>query len=433
MACSPTPGDPVVRPQPRGLVLITADDLGWKDLSAYGLTTVSTPNIDRLVHEGVAFDHAFDVVSTCSSSRATLATGQYPHTHGVTALTHRQPEVSLAADTPVLARSLQGDGLRTGLQGKWHITFHDPPDAFGYAQHLPVDLDQRIRDVTPALDFLDAVGTDRFFLELNFMQTHRDLLDRFVQVEGYEVEVDAASVPAWWGLPDWPEIREEVAGYLSNLRWMDALIGEVLDRLDALGLGDDTVVAFVSDNGPPFPGCKLTLYDRGVGTPLMVRWPAALAPRWSNELVSTVQIAPTLLELMGAPPLPGAEGRSLAPLLFGEPFEPTAALFSEMEDHIDPHPARAVRTRRFKYIRNLSDAPWGRGDGDADYVDALGEEPDQTWDEPRVPEELYDLDTDPNERVNLVADPAFARVRDELLGLLRAQAEATADPRLDEL
>lgn len=419
-------------PVPRGILLITADDLGWRDLSSYGLTAIQTPNLDRLADEGVAFDHAFDVVSTCSSSRATLATGLYPHTHGVTGLTHRHPELSLSAQAPTLARALQSQGHTTALQGKWHLSANEDPPAFGYGTYLRTDIDQRIRDIQPALDFLS--GTEgSFFLELNFMQTHRDLLDRFRQAPGFEVPVDDAAPPDWWGLPDWPEIREEVAGYLSQLHWMDTLVGQVLDTLEAEGLAQDVLIAFVSDNGPAFPGCKLTLYDRGIGTPLMFRWPAVLAPRWESELVSSTQVAPTLLELAGLSPLPGTQGRSLAPLLRGDPWTPTEALFAEMELHIDPKPTRAVRTQRFKYLRNLTDTPWGSGDGDRPYFTALAAEPDQRWDEPRVPEELYDLDADPLERDNLIDDPAHAGTIATLRDLLLENAAATADPRLGEL
>lgn len=424
------PGGAAARPTPRGIVLITADDLGWRDVGAYGLTAVATPALDRLVAEGVAFDRAFDVVSTCSSSRATFATGQYPHTHGVTGLTHRHPELSLPTTHPTLTRTLWDQGVVTAIQGKWHLSATDEPEAFAYDQHLPTAIDQRIRTSADALAFLDAVGEAPFYLELNFMQTHRGLLEDFSQAAGFEVSPDVAAPPAWWGLPDWPEIREEVAGYLSHLRWMDALVGEVLDGMDALGLSDDTLVVFVSDNGPDFPGCKLTLYDRGTGTPLMFRWPAVLAPAWHDELVTTAQLAPTLLDLAGAPALPGAQGRSLAPLLLGEPWEPADAVFTEMEKHIGDLPARAVRTRTHKYIRNLSDAPWGDGGGDGAWKGPLAEEPDQHWDEPRPPEELYDLTADPTEKDNRIDDPALASVLDDLRARLDAHMAATDDPRL---
>lgn len=440
-ACGPDPGDkpddtaasspPTV---PRGVIFITADDLGWRDLSAYGLTAIQTPNIDRLVSEGVAFSHCFDVVSTCSSSRATYVTGQYPHTHGVTGLVHRMPELSLPTDHPTSIRVMEAAGVDIALQGKWHLAFGAWAEDFGYGQYLTTDIDQVIRTSDEAIRFLTAEREGPFFLELNYMQPHRDTQGEFLQREGYAVDVDSASPPSWWGLPDWPEIREEVAGYLSRVLWMDDLIGQVLDTLDAEGMADDVLVVFISDNGPAFPGCKTTLYDRGTGTPLMFRWPAGLAPAWHDELVPSVDIAPTLLDLMGLPAMETAQGRSLGPLLRGEGWEPADTLFSEMESHAGtPKPTRAARTARYKYIRNLDDAPWGDGGGDGAWKDRLADEPDQTWDEARAPEELFDLDADPLERTNLVDDPSHAAALAELRAALLAHAEATGDFRAAEI
>jgi arylsulfatase A-like enzyme len=420
-------------PVPDAVLLITADDLGWRDIGAYGLTAIETPSMDRLVTEGVAFANAFDVVSTCSSSRATYATGQYPHTHGVLGLVHRHPEYSLPSDRPNLARTLADEGMRTAIQGKWHLSGVEQPESFGYDRYLKTDLDQVIRSGDEVRAYLAAREGQRFYLELNYMQPHRDIFGEFPQQEGFEVDVDDAVPPGWWGLPNWPEIREEVAGYLSRVRWMDALIGEVLDALEDAGRSDSTLIAFISDNGPAFPGCKTTLYDRGVGTPLMFRWPAALEPAWHEELVSSVDLAPTLLDLAGAPPLEGAQGRSLVPLLRGDPdWTPADALFSEMELHTSEKPARAVRTERYKFIRNLTEDKWGSGGGNGAWKDLLAEEPDQIWDEPRPPEELFDLHTDPLERVNLIEDAGHADLLADLRARLDAHMEATADFRLTE-
>jgi len=427
--------DPTTERVPRGIVLITADDLGWKDLSSYGLAGVSTPNIDRIVDEGVAFDRAFDVVSTCSSSRASIATGQYPHTHGVTGLVHRNPELSLPPTWPTLVRALSDAGFATAIQGKWHLSAEEQPEAFGYDTYLDTPLDQVIRSSERAIDFLEDHQEEPFFLELNYMQTHRDLFGAFPQAEGFEVSTEVAAPPAWWGLPDWPEIREEVAGYLSQLRWMDHLIGEVLDALDGLGLTDDTLVAFISDNGPPFPGLKLTLYDRGTGTPLALRWPSGLPAARHDELISSIDLAPTLLDLVGVSGLPEAQGRSLSGLLRGDADWVSAdAIFAEMEQHGggEGKPTRVIRTEQFKYIRNLNDSPWGNSGASGTWPDEVAALPEQTFDEPRPPEELFDLLADPLERVNLVDDAAHAATLADLRTRLDAHLESTDDFRFGE-
>jgi N-sulfoglucosamine sulfohydrolase len=418
-----------VAPRPQNLLVITADDLGWRDLSGLGLLPIETPSLDRLLDEGVVFDRAFDVVSTCSSSRATMVTGQYPHTHGVTGLVHRNPELSLPTDHPTSVRLFQDAGFATAIQGKWHLSDLERPEAFGYDEYLATDIDQVIKDSFTATGFLQTNAGRRWYLELNFMQPHRDVFGNFPQAPGYEVDEDLASPPPYWGLPDWPEIRTEVAGYLSRLRWMDSIIGEVLTELDRQRISESTLVVFISDNGPPFPGNKLSLYDRGVGTPFLFRWPTGLAPARHDDLVSSIDMAPTLLDLFDLPPLPDAQGRSLRPRLEGGDWTPAEAIFSEMERHGGPIPTRAVRTGTHKYIRNLTDDPLGMGGASGSYTDALSQLPEHPWLEPRVPEELYDLIADPLERNNLVDDPEAASVLETLRARLDAHLIATNDPR----
>ncbi|NCG17593.1 MAG: sulfatase-like hydrolase/transferase [Rhodobacterales bacterium] len=422
-------------PRPKHVILITADDLGWRDVHSYGLTQIATPAMDRLVAEGIAFDRAFDVVSSCSSSRASFITGQYPHTHGVEGLVHRHPEMSLPTDHPTMIQPMVEAGFNTAIQGKWHVTDIATPEQFGYHRYLPTDIDQVMRHTDDAIRFIDEHAEDGFYLELNTMQTHRNLLGQFIMADGYEVEEDVAIPPEYWGLPDWPEIRFEVARYLSQVRYMDALIGEVLDHLDEVGLTDDTLIVLVSDNGPPFPGCKMSLYDRGTGTPVVFRWPAGLAPSRTNELFSTVDLAPTLLDLLGLDIPNSMEGRSFLGLFEGDAnWVSREAVYSEMEFHAGAIPTRAVRTEQYKYIRNLSSDPMGMGDANGQpYADALAELPEHPWLLERPAAELYDLAVDPLERTNLIDDPGYADVLETLRTLMIENAEATRDPRAPEL
>lgn len=430
-ACRESTAPP--RPPPN-VLLITADDLGWRDLSSYGLTDVRTPGIDRLADEGVAFERAFDVSSSCSSSRASFITGQYPHTHGVLGLTHAHPEFSLPAGRRTLPRVLYDAGWSTALHGKWHVAPFDPVEDHGYAELLnDVPLPQFVvRDVGASIAFLERHVDDRFYLEVNFMQTHRNTAGDFEMVDGFEVDPDVIAVPAYWSLPDWPEIRAEVARYFSQLRQMDELVGALLDALDRLGLAERTLVAFVSDNGPPFPGNKTTLYDRGTGTPLLFRWPGALpAGARRDALVSTIDLMPTILDACGLAVPAAVQGRSLRALAIGDDDALRDAVYAEMTYHREHVPMRSVRTDRFKYVRNYSDAPIGIDEvEDEEWAQRLVELDDQPWLRPRVPEELYDLDADPNERRNLIDDAAHAAARDDLRARLDAHMAATADPLL---
>lgn len=415
------------------VLLVTADDLGWRDLSSYGNPDVATPNIDRLAAEGVRFRHAFVAASSCSPSRAALITGQYPHTNGVTALTHAHPSRMLPPWRNTLVDALADAGYRTALAGKWHVSPYLPTRWYGYHERMGGLVDMWIRDIAPVLEFVRRHHDRAFYLELNFMQTHREDDGAFSFDSGFPVEPASISIPAYLHLPDWPAIREDLARYYSQMLGMDAMMGALLDLLDELELAERTLVVFVSDNGPPYPGAKMTLYDRGIGTPLLVRWPGRV-PTGSvrDALVSTVDLAPTLLDALGLPVPEAMQGRSFAPLLLGEaPDVHREAVFAEMTEHVDPIPTRAVRDARWKYIRNYSDVAIGLDQlHDREWAHRLCKRPDQPWIRPRRPEELYDLVSDPHEQRNLATDPGHARELEAMRALLDEHLQETADPLL---
>jgi N-sulfoglucosamine sulfohydrolase len=416
------------------VVLITADDLGWLDLSVYGNPNLRTPHLDRLAEEGVRFTRAFVSASSCSSSRASIMTGQYPHTNGVTALAHRHPGATLSPFHDTLADLLSAAGYETGLAGKWHVAPYLPAGWYGYDERMGRVVDPWIREMGPILDFIGRHREHPFYLEINFMNTHRDDAGEFEFDPAFPVDPDSVRVPDYLHLPDWPEIRLELAKFYSQAMGMDAMIGTVLTTLDRLDLYENTIVLFVSDNGPPFPGSKMTLYDRGIATPLMIRWPARVpAGAVRRALVSTIDLLPTVLEATGQAVPEWVQGRSLLPLLAqGAPDRHRDAVFAEMTRHLDYIPTRAVRTERFKYIRNYSDIAIGLDQlQHMAWAHRLCDRPDQPWKRPRPPEELYDLAVDPHEQRNLVDDPASQAILEELRKRLDAHMEQTADPFLD--
>ncbi len=420
---------------PRNLILITGDDLGWKDLSASGNPNLATPNLDRIASAGVSFRNAFDVTSSCSSSRATFATGQYPQTHGVVGLVHRFPELSLPEGTPTLASHLRAAGFVTAIEGKFHIAFPQTADAYGYQEVMTSLLAQRIEDSSQTIAFIERMASRRFFLELNYMNPHRDLGGDFAQHPDHPIDPAALELPAYARLPDVEGCRLELAAYYSQVQRMDAMIGEVLDALEARRLLDDTLIAFVSDNGMPFPGNKCNLYDRGTGTPLLFSWPAGIpAGVVRDDLVSTVDVMPTLLELAGITVPAEVEGQSLLPLLVDPVATREGVVFSEMTQHHlpAPFPMRSIRTARFRYIRNYNDRPAViEGDDQAWVQEVLASDlAGYRWTARRVPEELYDLAADPTEQTNLVADPGSLAVLADLRQALDAHMAATRDSLL---
>jgi N-sulfoglucosamine sulfohydrolase len=244
-------------------------------------------------------------------------------------------------------------------------------------------------------------------------------------------------------LEDLPAIRRELAHYFASVARLDASLGATLDALAAAGHDADTVVAFLSDNGASFPFAKATVYRRGTWSPLLLRHPGMAPPAVHAELVSSVDVMPTLLELLGVPPPPGMDGRSWGPLLRGEPQDTRDAVFTEVSTVRSgaSYPQRAVRTPTLALLFQ----PWANGQT-AFRVEAMhGRTFSALVAAARrhagvaarvrqyvfgVPLALYDLARDPDERVNVVDVPAFAADVERLSGLLLAHMRQAGDPLL---
>ncbi|MBN1635749.1 MAG: sulfatase-like hydrolase/transferase, partial [Deltaproteobacteria bacterium] len=200
------------------IILITADDLGWKDLGCYGNSEISTPNIDCIAANGVLFTNAFVVSSSCAPSRASFITGQYPHTNRVDGLTHIHKRKSLSPFHTTLPEILSQKGYNTALEGKWHVSPYLPASWYGYNKRLSGMLpkDMWIKDTEKTLEFIRANKDNRFYLEVNYMNNHRDDNGEFHFDPEFPVDPAAVHVPEYWTLPDWDEIRLEVAKFYSQ-------------------------------------------------------------------------------------------------------------------------------------------------------------------------------------------------------------------------
>jgi N-sulfoglucosamine sulfohydrolase len=414
-------------PRPN-VVLIIADDLAWDDLGAYGHPTIRTPNLDRLAREGLRFDRAYVTSSSCSPSRASLITGRYPHATDAEQLHWPLP----AAQTTFVER-LRASGYWTAAAGKWHL---------GEAAKARFDL---VREADPA-GFIQVKSTSAssgcedwvrtlherpqrrpFFLWLASLDPHRDY-----DLPGVKAE-DVVVPPV---LPDLPEVRADLARYYAEIERLDRFVGEVVAALPA-----NTLVLFLSDNGRPFPRCKTTLYESGIRTPLVAWWPGRIAPGVCGSLVSTVDVAPTLLSLAEVEAPPTLQGRSMVPLLENPGTSIREHVFAEKNWHDYEDRSRAVRTLKYKYIRN--DYPDLAGTPPADAVrspsframrrlrDAgtLAPELRGPFVRPRPAEELYDVENDPHELENLAADSRYARILDRLQDALEGWEAETKDVR----
>lgn len=306
---------------------------------------VSTPNLQRLAEEGILFRQAFCAAPTCSPSRAALLTGQCAHSSGMIGLAHRG--FRLNDYRQHIVHTLRTAGYRSTLIGVQHVA--PSPEMIGYDVVVPV-ASSRVADVAPAAEaFLRAAPEEPFFLSVGFFETHREF-----PPPGPEDDPRYVRVPA--PLPDTPEVRQDMAAFHASTRELDRGIGIVLRALEEAGLSDRTLVICTTDHGIAFPGMKCNLTDHGIGVMLIMRGPGGFeGGRVIDGMVSHIDLFPTLCELLEIEPPPWLQGRSIMPLIRGETDEVNEAVFAEVTYHAAYEPQRAVRTRRWKYIRRFSD------------------------------------------------------------------------------
>jgi arylsulfatase A-like enzyme len=384
----------------RDVVVMTTHDIG-RHLGCYGAQGVTSPNLDALTAEGVMFTSAFCTAPQCSPSRASLATGRYPHNNGVMGLAHHGFDWELEA--PHAAAMFSGAGFESHLFGGQHVSLH--PERLGFtAMHAGLD------------DVEDVLRRDaRLYLEINFDETHRP----------YPSAPAGASpeVPAF--LPDIPEARAELAALHVAIAQMDAATGRVLAALEKAGRADGAIVVFTTDHGLAMPRAKCTLYDPGLEVALIVRWPAGELHGVRRDLVSNIDVLPALLQAAGVDMPEGVQGRSL--LQSGPERD---AIFGEKTFHSYYDPMRCVRTRRHKYIRNFETAFAVEVPGDIQAGATFRADPTRySTDRPAVVE-LYDLEADPLERQNLAGRDDLSEVESGLRERLWSWMRETNDPLL---
>ena len=296
---------------------------------------------------------------------------------------------------------LRTAGYTSTLIGEQHIS--KEPEVIGYDEVMKIPT-THVASVAPlAMDVLRRPRERPLFLSVGFFETHREFLG-----PGSLRDVHYSKPPA--NLPDTPAVRADVAAFKASARSLDHGVGMVLNELDACGLMDETLIIFTTDHGMPFPGAKATLYDRGLGVMLILRGPEPFnGGRVNDELVSHIDIYPTVCEYLGIERPPFLEGVSLLGMLRGEVPSAREEIFAGSTWHAAYEPQRAIRTRRHKYIRRWGDrlTPVLPNTDDGPSKDLLIE---AGWAEREIAkEQLFDLLFDPNEANNLVGDSANAR------------------------
>jgi N-sulfoglucosamine sulfohydrolase len=381
---------------------MTTHDIG-RHLHCYGRASVVSPNLDMLARDGVMFASCFATAPQCSPSRASLASGMYPHNNGVMGLAHHGFQWELAV--PHAAAIFAAHGFESHLFGGQHVTLH--PERLGFTQIHPVDA---------VADVLERAEGKRLYLEVNFEETHRPYPPAGEPPAGLEI-------PGY--LPNIPAAVEEMTAVEQTITAMDAAAGRFLEALDRSGRAEDAYVVFTTDHGLAMPRAKCTLYDPGIEVALIARWPAGgmSGGRAPARLVSNIDILPTLLEAAGIRVPDRVQGQALG--------KGRDAIFAEKTFHSYYDPMRCVRTQTHKLIHNFEQSFAVEVPGDVQAGPIFRSDPTRySRDRPSMVE-LYDLEADPLELQNLAGRPEHAPVEKELRDLLWRWMRETGDPLLN--
>lgn len=466
-------GVPVARaaakPQPNVLVILT-DDQRWDAISLSGRPNPPTPNIDRLGKEGVYFKNAFCTTSLCSPSRASILSGKYAHNHGV-----RDNFTEYPKDLPSFPLALQEAGYQTAYIGKWHMGESNdmPRPGFNhFATHkgqgkywdTEFNVNGEGAKVVPgyyttvvtemALKWMGAhVGKGKpwmlmlghkaphsfYFPEPKYTNRFADLKieypDTAFKLEGKPAWI-RERLPTWHGIygplfewrKNFPDTRPEAVVDFANMTrayWgtilsVDDSVGRLYGHLKAAGELENTVIVFMGDNGllngEHGMVDKRTMHEPSIRIPLVVRYPGLTGEcpgKVVEEQALTLDIAPSILELCGAKPLKGIDGRSWVKLVCkGDRSWRKSWLYHYNYEKQFPYTpnVRGVRTDSWKYIH------YPHGDGGPD----------------RHMAEMYNIEFDPEERFNLIDNPKYFGVRRELAReLSRVMAKAGLPPGKD--
>ncbi|MEO0446851.1 MAG: sulfatase [Verrucomicrobiota bacterium] len=388
------------------IVIYLADDHGIHECSPYGETQARTPFLEMLAKQGLTFRQAFIASPACGPSRAALLSGLMPARNGAEG-NHMAPK----RETQIMVKQMQDVGYEVVAIGK-----------VGHGAHVNFsNFDQVIAGRRGPL-------TDHVRNFLSTRVSDKPLLlmvgDRRPHVPWVkDTEYDPMELQLPDDLIDTLETREHWARYLTDVTGMDAGMAAIDNMVRDSFDSEDYLTIYSSDHGAQWPFGKWNLYDAGARVPFLVRWPGHIKPGATTEaMISWVDLFPTLIDLVGGDVPDGIDGRSFAQVILGESEVHREVVFTThtSDKKMNVYPIRAIRDQRFKYIRNLSPDSYHSNHSDTHRKDGAGAYW-HSWDEKakadpgaaalikryyqRLPEEFYDLATDPHERQNLIDDP----------------------------
>ena len=455
----------------RNVVLFVVDDQGFQ-AGCYGNKVIRTPAIDSLAANGTRFTRGHCTTASCSACRSVLMTGLYNHAIGHYGHAHSYNHFSTYESVPTLPVLMAEAGYRTCSIGKYHLA---PRATYLFQEYRNKGVQGNRNAVRMARNAREWIAEDDkkpFFLYFCTSDPHRgggpdgysnfnENPDRYPGVTPVRYKPSDVIVPPW--LPDKPEVRNELAEYYQAISRLDQGLGVLLKALKDTGHWDDTLILFLSDNGPPFPGAKTNLYEPGMNLPLIVRSPGQKTHGGvTDAMVTWADITPTILDFCGITPKarpalrrgangdpPRRPGPNRPVTFHGRSFlqtldQPKARAFDEIYASHTFHeitmyyPMRVVISGRYKYIFNIAhQLPYP-------FASDLFASP--TWQgvlrrkdtlfgkrtvysylhRPR--HELYDLETDPDEITNLAYQPEHQQRLKGLQDKLKAWQQRTRDP-----
>ena len=422
----------------RNVIVFFTDQQRWDTMGIHHNPMQLTPNLDRMASLGTDVHYTFSCQPVCGPARAALQSGMYPTTTGCW-----RNGIPLPDNGQTLAECFRDNGYRTGYIGKWHLasTQAVPAEARGgYQDWLASNLlefssdaydtvlyDEDCRPVKlpgyrvdalcdRAIRYIDQHQHEPFFLFVSFLEPHfQNHIDAYPAPDGY-----AARYIDPWLPPDLAELHgtahRHLPGYYGMCRKLDEAYGRIQDALKSLDLSEDTIVLYVTDHGCHFK-TRNSEYKRS-GHESSIRLPCVLTGGEFNgggrinELVSLIDLPPTLLDAAGINPPECMQGRSIMPLVRRQRVDwPNDVYVQISEAQI----GRAIRTKRWKYIVSAPIGPDGYSRDAAEYTE----------------EALYDLASDPYELVNLIGYKSHRAVADDMLERLRAHERAIGEGEIN--
>lgn len=445
--------------KPLNVVLILTDDQG-AHLSALGTKGIATPNVDMLAKNGLLFTNSFAVVPSCSPSRSSIMTGMYPHANGhwrntitpklsdvdkeFTRASSTIDEVGIHEYIQTLPELLQENGYFTAITQKFHMS---PPWKFPYSarnavQNSPEEFKKAISS------FIRDAGGQPFFFQANIAPPHRNLDRHMKDFPNFLPDKDSIEVPKY--LADTPAMREDLAKYYGSVQLADACAGSIINVLKESGMLENTLIIFTGDQGEPYHRAKASPYYAGLHVPFVASGPKIEKGKISKALISHIDIMPTILDYLEID-IPGTvQGKSLKPIFSGsaDSVSNRKYVYGEHNSHGPPrsehYPSRAIFDGRFYYIQNLlyqktyelpADLVVEKGWGNRSYqatLDAKETHPIQygllkELESGRPSEELYDMQNDPGQLVNLTGKKEYIEKQEELNNALSKWRAKTGD------